>query len=190
MSTPDPGLTAALLKISEFAERLALAEATMGGLIDGVADVRELVEEHQKLLEKTSKLLAKLLPPDNDGPEEPPYVIQPMTHWWTVDADGRTKTIDHIRAWVDDVYRPHYGHLAAKLAPCWESHELCLVHLDWLAELHSFLFFSKPSAAILTAHAEYNTRLLPASADLMRAETSKCPHRDATANGSSWRGAQ
>ena len=64
MSTPDPGLKSALLKVSEMAERLALAEATMGGLIDGVSDVRELVEEHQKLLEKTSKIIAKLMPPD------------------------------------------------------------------------------------------------------------------------------
>ena len=68
MSTPDPGLTAALLKVSEMAERLALAEATMGGLIDGVSDVRELVEEHQKLLEKTSAVLAKLMPPDRRWP--------------------------------------------------------------------------------------------------------------------------
>ena len=79
MSTPDPGIQFALLKVSEMAERLALAEATMGGLIDGVSDVRELVEEHQKLLEKTSAILANLTPPDDDGPEEPPYVIQPMT---------------------------------------------------------------------------------------------------------------
>ena len=113
-----------------------------------------------------------------------------MTHWWTVDADGRRKTIDHIRAWVEQVYRPHYGHLADRLAPCWESHELCLVHLDFLAELHSLIFFSRPSAPILNAHAEYNTRLLPASVDLMRAETARCSHREAAANGSKWRGAQ
>ena len=193
MSTPDPGLQFALLKVSEMAERLALAEATMGGLIDGVSDLRELVEEHQKLLEKTSKIIAELMPPDKpDGPDEPPYVVQPMTHWWTVDADGRGKTIDHIRAWVDDVYRPHYGHLAERqLAPCWEQHELCLVHLDFLSELHSLLFFSRPSAAILNAHAEYNTRLLPASVELMRAECSKCEHnRRPAANGSSWRGSR
>ena len=190
MSTPDPGLTAALLKISEFAERLALAEATMGGLIDGVADVRELVEEHQKLLEKTSKLLAKLLPPDKpDGPEDPPYVIAPSIHWWSIDPDGRTKAVEHLRSWVEHVYRPHYGHLAAMLAPCWTDHELCLIHIDVISELHSAVYFSKRTAPVLNAQAEFNVRILPATADLMRHETSKCNHR-AAANGSKWRGAQ
>ncbi len=192
MSTPDPGLTAALLKISEFAERLALAEATMGGLIDGVADLRELVEEHQKLLEKTSRVIAKLMPPDKpDGPEEPPpYVVQPSVHWWSVDAEDRRKAVEHLQSWVDDVYRPHYGHLAVMLAPCWTDHELCLVNLDWLSELHSALYFNKRTQPLLAAQAEYNTRILPATAELLRAETAKCPHREATANGSSWRGAQ
>ena len=192
MSTPNPGLTAALLKISEFAERLALAEATMGGLIDGVADLRELVEEHQKLLEKTSKVIAKLLPPDKpDGPEEPPpYVVQPSIHWWSVDAEGRRKAVEHLRSWVDDVYRPHYGHLAVMLAPCWTDHELCLVNLDWLSELHSALYFNKRTQPLLAAQAEYNTRILPATAELLRVETARCAHREAAANGSTWRGAR
>jgi len=192
MSAPDPGLTAALLKVAECAERLALAEATMGGLIDGVADLRELVEEHQKLLEKTSAVLAKLMPPDKpDGPDEPPpYVIQPSVHWWSAGADDRDKAVSHLRSWVDDVYRPHYGHLAVMLAPCWADHELCLVNLDWLSELHSTLYFNKRTQPLLVAQAEYNTRILPATAELLRTETAKCAHRDAPANGSSWRGTQ
>ena len=77
------------------------------------------------------------------------------------------------------------------LAPCWDRHELCLVHLDWLSELHSYLYFNKRSASILTAQAEYHVRILPASAELMRVETSKCEHnRRTAANGSSWRGAR
>ena len=158
MSTPDPGLTAALLKISEFAERLALAEATMGGLIDGVADLRELVEEHQKLLEKTSRVIAKLMPPDKpDGPDEPPpYVIQPSVHWWSVDADDRERPSSHLRSWVDDVYRPHYGHLAVMLAPCWADHELCLVNLDWLSR-------AALSACISTSGRSRSWRLRPST---------------------------
>ena len=187
------GFDAAFLKITQMAERLALAEATMGGLIDGVADLRELVEDQQKLLEKASTALAKLLPPDKpDGPDEPPYVIQPLVHWWSVDADHRTEAIDHLKSWVEQVYRPTYGRLAARLPECWVSHGLCLVTLDWLAELHSFLFFTKPmSAALLNAHAEFDTRLLPAAAELMQAEAAKCEHnRRPAANGSSWRGAR
>ena len=178
--TPDEasgGLGAILLKLSEFAERLALAEAATGGLIDGVADLRELVEEHQKLLEKTSKALAKLLPPDKpDEPvEPPPYVIQPSVHWWSASPDDRQKAIEHLSGWVEQVYRPHYGHLAVMLAPCWAGHELCLVCLDWLSELHSYLYFSKRTAPILTAQAEYSTRILPATAELMKAETQQMP---------------
>ena len=60
---------------------------------------------------------------------------------------SRTKAVEHLRSWVDHVYRPHYGHLAVMLAPCWDRHELCLVHLDWLTELHSYLYFNKRTAA-------------------------------------------
>ena len=146
------------------------------GLSGAVHDLRALVEEQGKFLESLSEVVKTLVPPaERDGPK--PYQIQPSVHWWSIKADGRRKAVEHLRSWVDHVYRPHYGHLAAMLAACWADHELCLVDLDWLSELHSRCTSTSGHRHILTAQAEYHTRILPASAELMRAETSKCPHR-------------
>ena len=41
------------------------------------------------------------------------------------------------RAWVEQIYRPGYGQIAATLPACWEQHTLCLYTLDWLSELWS-----------------------------------------------------
>ena len=97
--------------------------------------------------------------------------------------------LEHLQSWVDHVYRPHYGHLAAMLAPCWADHDLCLIHIDFLSELHSVLYFNTRTQALLNAQAEYHVRILPASVELMKAETERCAHK-AAANGSKWRGAQ
>ena len=61
-----------------------------------------------------------------------------------VEARGRPNARSRIAraagAWVDQVYRPGYGHLAATLAPCWTSHDLCLYALDILSDLWSVLY--------------------------------------------------
>src|SRR5207302_1702662 len=82
--------------------------------------------------------------------------------------------------WVQEIYRPLYGHLAARLADCWEAHPLCLVQLDWASELWSVLYL-QPSrnARDLAAQAEFGTRILPAVSEQLRAETSQCQHRRA-----------
>ena len=201
MTTPDNGpLAAALMQLTDCATRLALleqrvtdnlanCEMTTAGLADGITDLRALVVEQSKLLESVSKVVEKLAPPpEGDGPK--PYQIQPSIHWWSIKGTERAKALDHLRGWVDHVYRPHYGHLAGMLAPCWADHELCLIHLDWLSELHSTLYFNKRTQAILNAQSEYHVRILPASVELMKAETARCPHREAAANGSQWRGAR
>ncbi len=200
MTTPDPGLTAALLKITEHAGRLAVlerrvtdnlsqCEMTTAGLSGAVLDLRAVVEQQGTLLESVNDLVKDLLPPpDGDGPT--PYQIRPSVHWWSASANDRRKAVEHLKSWVDTVYRPHYGHLAVMLAPCWTDHEFCLVNLDWLSELHSVLYFNKRTQALLSAQAEYNTRILPATAELLRTECSRCSHREAASNGSSWRGAQ
>ena len=200
MTTPDPGLTAALLKIAEHTERLALVESKVtenlsqcemgtAGVSGAVLDLRAVVEAQGTLLESLNELVKTLVPPaEPEGPK--PYQIQPAVHWWSVDAACCRKAIEHLQAWVDNVYRPHYGHLAVMLAACWADHDLCLVNLDWLSELHSVLYFNKRTQALLTAQAEYNTRILPATAELLRVETSKCAHRGTASNGSAWRGAR
>ena len=88
-----------------------------------------------------------------------------------------------LRAWVDQVYRPGYGQLAATLGPCWEAHDLCLYGLDILSDLWSVLYLQPHrTAGMLSAQAEYQARILPALAEQFKAETNAlrpCPHRHA-----------
>ena len=64
----------------------------------------------------------------------------PHSPWWRIDKATNSKNaIAWLRAWVEQVYRPGYGHLAAALGSCWEQHPLCLYGLDWLMELWSIL---------------------------------------------------
>ena len=63
------------------------------------------------------------------------------------------------------------------LAPCWPEHDLCLFVLDFLSELHSVLYLRPSrSAHTLADQAEFHLRILPAAAELMKAETTRCDH--------------
>ena len=87
-------------------------------------------------------------------------------------AEQRREPLSRLRAWVEQVYRPGYGHLAATLGPCWEAHDLCLYGLDILAELWSVLYLQdQRSAGLLSAQAEYQARILPALSGQFMTET-------------------
>ena len=80
-------------------------------------------------------------------------------------------------AWVDQVYRPGYGHLAAALGPCWPAHDLCLYALDIASGLWSVLYLQPGrDHALLSAQAEYQARILPALAAQLMTETTRCGH--------------
>jgi hypothetical protein len=211
MTTPDSGLSAALLQLTQFGERIALlddreardfrhVENTHTAMSTAVTSLRAAVEGQARALESLDGLgesvgllaaqVAELLPPAEDDPP-PGYKPTPSIHWWTVKDKERRAAVAHLTAWVEQVYRPHYGHLAAMLGACWQEHPLCLVQLDWLSELHSVLYFQpKRSASLLSAQAEFGTRIVPAVSEQFRAETSRCTHRATPANGSAWRGAR
>ena len=75
------------------------------------------------------------------------------------------------------MYRPGYGHLAASLAPCWEAHDLCLYGLDIAASLWSVLYLQPiRTPGLISAQAEFQSRILPTLADQLRIETSWCAH--------------
>jgi hypothetical protein len=199
MTADDGGLTAALLMLTRHAERLGQLEARVadnlqqceiatGGLAGALGDLRALVEQQGQLIEALSQLVATVVPPDGD--DSPGYKPRAPVQWWTVKGDERRKAVEHLAAWVEQVYRPHYGHLAAGLGTCWQDHPLCLVGLDIVSELHSVLYFNKRTASLLSAQAEYMTRILPAFAEQFRAETRKCTHRPEAPKGSAWRGAR
>lgn len=95
-----------------------------------------------------------------------------------------------LRAWVDQVYRPGYGQLAAALGSCWDQHPLCLYGLDILAELWSLLYLQPArTPAALSGQAEFQTRILPAITEQLIAETARCSHAQprTPVNGHAWR---
>ena len=105
------------------------------------------------------------------------HLANPIPKWWKLPADQRHEPLSRLRAWVEQVYRPGYGHLAATLGPCWEAHDLCLYGLDILAELWSVLYLQdQRSAGLLSAQAEYQARILPALSGQFMAETTGCGH--------------
>ncbi len=191
MTTPDPsGLSGALLKLTEMAVRLALAEATMGGLGGAVTDLRALAEEHGRLLESVSTIVQALVPPA-DKKTEGGYSPRPSYHWWRLTEEERQREVERLGRWVEQVYRPWYGHQAAMLGNCWAEHPAVLIGLEILSELHSAVYFQpERTPALLNAQAEYQARILPALSEQFRKETSKCDHRQPASNGARWRGAQ
>jgi hypothetical protein len=91
---------------------------------------------------------------------------------------------------VEQVYRPGYGQLAATLGPCWGDHPLRLYALDIASELWSVLYLqARRTPGMLSAQAEYQTRILPALAEQMMIETQRCGHAQhrRTANGAAGR---
>jgi hypothetical protein len=68
----------------------------------------------------------------DDGPQ---YQPTPPPRWWKLTGPDRDHAVDRLAAWVDQIYRPGYGRLAAALPACWREHPVCLYTLDWLSEL-------------------------------------------------------
>ena len=109
------------------------------------------------------------------------YQPGPAPPWWRLAPADRAEPLARLRAWVEQVYRPGYGHLAATLAPCWEAHDLCLYALDIAATLWSVLYLQPDrTPGLLSAQAEYQARILPALAAQLMTETTRCVHHPRT----------
>jgi hypothetical protein len=151
-------------------EHHAVVSGRLTELADQAAVVGRAVHEH-------AAAIARLTTAASASPEADGYQPGPTPTWWKLTAAGRPQPIARLHAWVEQVYRPGYGHLAASLGPCWPCHDLCLYGLDILSELWSVLYLQpERGAALLSAQAEYQARILPALADQLRVETSNCGH--------------
>ena len=142
------------------------------------AALDQLAAHHEQIarLDRTVQELQRTMAPpaDQDADE---HLANPVPKWWKLPAEQRREPLSRLRAWVEQVYRPGYGHLAAALAPCWEAHDLCLYGLDILAELWSVLYLQdQRSAGLLSAQAEYQARILPALSAQFMTETTGCSH--------------
>jgi hypothetical protein len=197
MTGPDP-LPAALDQLAAHHEhigRLDEREAShfaalttrltgIAGLITGLTTT---VSGHTAALARLEDLdrqvtdLAAQLGGNGQGGRDPEvYQPVPTPKWWKLTGQARQEAIARLRAWVEQVYRPGYGQLAATLGPCWETHDLCLYALDIASDLWSVLYLQpQRTPGLLSAQAEYQTRILPALAEQLMAETSRCGHTQA-----------
>ena len=147
--TPDP-FTAVLNQLAEHTEqiiRLDTREADHFTVITGrLTELTDLITGIGQTLQHDTPALTRLEALDRQvtdlaaqltGTDAHPgdYHPEPAPPWWKLPADQRQEPVVRLRAWVEQVYRPGYGHLAATLGPCWASHDLCLYGLDILSGL-------------------------------------------------------
>jgi len=183
MTPPDP-LPAALDQlaahhehVAQLDEREAAHFARLGAIVkDHAAALARL----ESLDRQVAALAAEIAGNAADDGNSDGYQPGPAPRWWKLTGQARQDQVARLRAWVEQVYRPGYGQLAAILGPCWEAHDLCLYALDIAAELWSVLYLHDTrTPALLSAQAEYQTRILPALAEQLMTETSRCGHAQA-----------
>jgi hypothetical protein len=175
-----------VLQLTESAEKMAGLERLVTDLGADIRQQAERTARLQALEEALATLTARVtevLPDEQGSPRT--YLPRPAPRWWNLTGQAREAEIGRLRGFVDLVYRPGFGHLAARLRPCWPSHDLCLYCLDIAAELHAVLYLqARRTISLLNGQAEYATRMLPALADLMAAETrTGCQHPAPALNG-------
>jgi hypothetical protein len=193
------GLTAVLLQLAGLTSKLSALDQRQASdardLANRVAAVAGLVHQLQGTTASHTQALAALDGLDRqvasltahgahaaDGGDQDAAAYQPPAapKLWKLDGPARDAAIGKLRAWVEQVYRPGYGHLAASLGDCWEQHPLCLYVLDWLSELWSVLYLAPArTPGTLAGQAEWHTRLLTAAAEQLARETRGCAHSTA-----------
>jgi hypothetical protein len=193
----DP-LNAALLQLAAHGERLAVLEdreaAHFAAISDRLAEITTLAEGLGDTLKDQAAVLARLqgvdevvaalavrlhkLAPTGGGDDDgQAYLPGPVARWWKLTGQARDDAVARLRAWVEQIFQPGYGRLAAGLGPCWEQHPLCLYGLDIAAELWSVLYLQPArTPAVLSAQAEFHARILPAIAAQLITETARCGH--------------
>lgn len=199
--SPDQGLAAALIQISAHAERissldsryrdvasrlteLAAETESLAASVDGIGDtltrhavIVEALDGLDTQVAAVARQLAELAGEEDGDDEAGSYRPVPPPRWWKITGPERDAAVSRLRAWVEQIYRPGYGQVAAMLPPCWEQHPVCLYVLDWLSELWSVLYLRQDrTGSALAAQGEWQTRLLPAAAEQMAYEASACAH--------------
>ena len=193
--TPDP-FSAALDQLAACRERVTDLEtreaAHFGELSGQLTQLAGMVTTLSRTLAEDTAAMARLNALDHQVTElaakltgrggndqDDGYQPRPATSWWTLPADERQAPVAELRDWVEHVYRPGYGHLAA-IGTCWPEHDLCLYVLDILSQLWCALYLQPSrSTSLLSAQAEYHARILPALAAQLATETSSCSHAPA-----------
>jgi len=193
----------ALLRITELAEKLGALDSRegehfgqltekLGGLADAVSGTDARLGRQAQILAAMDGLDQQVIElarhvaalaenqgsgegDEEDGPG--PYRPAKTARWWELRGEERAAAIARLQAWVEDVYLPGYGHLAAALPECWAEHDLCLYSLDALSEFWMVVYLSpRCSPATLAGQTEWQTRILPLYVAQMVAEAKGCEH--------------
>jgi hypothetical protein len=181
MMTSNDSFSAALDRLAAYREQVAwldTRETEHHAAVSGqLAELTDLAATIRRTLDDHAAALAQLTGTGQADTDPEGYCPQLTPAWWKLAAADRREPLTRLRAWVEQVYRPGYGHLAASLGPCWEQHDLCLYGLDIAAELWSVLYLIPGrTPGLISAQAEYQARILPALADQLRIETNRCGH--------------
>ena len=163
-------------------DELGLAiEAARGTIADQGAILGSL-EGLATLVDELTHRFNAIFPPDD--PSSGFYSPIPSPRFWQLEGTQRAQAIARLRAWLDEVYAPTFGRIAATLPQCWESHPLILTLLDIASELHSCLYLQpRRNQGMLAGQAEYLTRIIPALADLMAKDKAVCRQLHGMDNG-------
>jgi hypothetical protein len=168
---------------AQIAERLTQLGDLVTGLSPAARDQSAVLDRLHALDEQVAALAARLTGagPHTGGVGEEGegrgYRPSPAPPWWKPHGTGRDEAVTKLAGWVEQVYRPGYGHLAASLGECWDQHPLCLYILDWLSELWSVLYLAPSrTQGTLAGQAEWHARLLTAAAEQLARETRGCRH--------------
>ncbi len=208
-SAPDDPLAAVIIQIAQHSQQIGSIDAREAGhhqhlsvwlenLTNRVTSARTRLDAIGATLTRHDVIIDELHGLDTEvaalnaqlvnrggigvGDQDSGYQPVPAPRWWKLTGPERDTAIDRLRAWIDQIYRPGYGQIAATLPPCWDQHTLCLYTLDWLSELWSTLYLNpERNPRTLAAQAEWQSRLLPAAAEQMAREVARCTH--ATTNG-------
>jgi hypothetical protein len=187
--TGDP-IPAALLQLADHDERLAgldereavhfrAVQQRLGELAELITKLGGTLQDQSAVLERLEDLAGRIpaQASADDGGDGDCYEPSPVPRWWKLTGAAREEALGKLRAWVEQVYRPGYGQLAATLGTCWEQHSLCLYGLDVLSELWSVLYLqAQRSPAVVSAQAEFHARIVPAIAEQLVTETTRCGH--------------
>ena len=117
--------------IQQIRDRLTGLATLVSSIKDAAAGQADTLAAIKAIDERIDELAAQIA----SEPGEESYQPRPSRRWWKLEGPEREASIASLRAWVEQIYLPGYGYLAASLGDCWDQHSLCLYALDWLSEL-------------------------------------------------------
>jgi hypothetical protein len=172
MTTADGALAATLAQLGDLQDQVSVLAAARDR---DATRLRAMMASRRRPPARVDVMASKTIRGQRRGtPAAAGYQPIPAPRWWRLQGRERAEALARLRAWVETVFRPGYGHLAEQVGPCWEQHDLCLYQLAWLSEMHTAIFLAP--GRVLASEADWHTRFMPAAVALMAEETGRCDH--------------